>query len=145
MNTSLTPTLFVPPFFTPSIPSSVPLVSSVPPSRLPLVFHTGTSGTQGLQPAGFLAHRSSSSAFCFHQWTTLLHFCCVSKYLLAFLFLSTPTDVGVFLSAVCVCVFSMYVDSEFPPNTHTPPPATLHPVLSLNHFSHAPSTPFFNI
>lgn len=53
-----------------------------------------------LQPAGFLARRSSSSAFCFHQWTAALHFCCVSKYLLAFLFLAAPIDVGVIKSTV---------------------------------------------
>lgn len=78
--------------------------SFILPSRLPLVFHAGTSGAQRLQPAGFLACRSSSSAFCFHQWTAVLHFCCVSKYLLAFLFLAT-TAVGVCVRPhVCVRV-----------------------------------------
>lgn len=64
----------------------------------------GTSGAQRPQPAGFLACSSSSSAFCFHQWTTILHLCCVSKYLLAFLFLITPTVVGACLCA-CECVW----------------------------------------
>ena len=55
---------------------------------------------------GFLAHSSLSSAFCFHQWTTILHLCCVSKYLLAFLFLATPTNFSVFL---CACLFECVV------------------------------------
>lgn len=107
----------------PSLPPShppCPLFSSVLPSRLTLVFHAGTSGAQGPQPAGFLARRSSSSAFCFHQWTTILYFCCVSKYLLAFLFLTAPTDVGVFCPlCVCVCVcFPCVCTHRILPNTY---------------------------
>ena len=95
----------------PSIPSSLsmsllPALShcSALSSCLPLVFHAGTSRAQRRQSAGFLARRSSSSSFCFHQWTTILHLCCVSKYLLAFLFLTAPTGVGLYF-CVSLCLY----------------------------------------
>lgn len=97
-----------------SLPSCFHLIlPTLTSSRLPLVFHLGTSGAQGLQLVSFLVCRSSSSAFCFHQWTALLHFCCVSKYLLAFLFLTAP----MLLSAVRVCA-GLYVFHVHTPQQH---------------------------
>ena len=89
-------------------PSLLPIIPAPSPLLLPLVFHSSTSGAQGPRPTRFLARRSSSSAFCFQLWPTLLHFCCVSKYLLAFLFLTTPMFLSTARACVRVCVCVSY-------------------------------------
>lgn len=108
------------PSLLPSVPSS--LLSSL--LRLPLVFHSSTSGAQGPRPPGFLARRSSSSAFCFQLWPTLLHFCCVSKYLLAFLFLTAPMLLSTARMCVCVCCFHGYTPWPLEPCVHARSPIT---------------------
>lgn len=115
-------------------------------TRLPLVFSGCTNRAKRPQPAGFLAHCSSSSAFCFHQWTTILHLCCVSKYLLAFLFLTASTDFSVYLCArvwTNVCSLHVYTLVKLSFNTCTVRVCsslslTRCPVLSLTQFSSAP-------
>lgn len=117
----------------PSPPFPPPPLTAILPSRHPLVFHAGT----GPQPAGFLARRSSSSAFCFHQWTAALHFCCVSKYLLAFLFLADSQLMsGVFLSTACACARARASHRMARGDMYTTSAAALRPVLSQ--FSNIP-------
>lgn len=66
----------------------------------------------------------------FHQWTGILHFCCVSKYLLAFLFLNTPTGVGCVSVHMCAYV-SVYICVSVHTETIPPPPTILCPVWPL--------------